>query len=117
SPCLGPVNPRYCGLPGMMSKERGMHGSADATRSKSRMRRNTTAEQIKRLILITGLRPGDPIPTETELCQELGVSRSSVREAIRTLATLDIVEVRHGSGTVVGQMSLAPLVETLVFRG
>lgn len=64
-----------------------------------------------------GLRPGDPIPTETELCQKLGVSRSSVREAVRSLATLDIVEVRHGHGTVVGKMSLAPLVETLVFRG
>lgn len=94
-----------------------MNGPNDATTSVSRMRRSTTAEQIKRLILLTGLHPGDPIPTETELCQELGVSRSSVREAIRTLSTLDIVEVRHGSGTVVGQMSLAPLVETLVFRG
>lgn len=85
--------------------------------SEFRMRRSTTAEQIKRLILLSGLRPGDTIPTETDLCQELGVSRSSVREAIRTLATLDIVEVRHGHGTVVGNMSLAPLVETLVFRG
>ncbi|MFB2595375.1 FadR/GntR family transcriptional regulator [Paracoccus sp. p4-l81] len=82
-----------------------------------RMRRATTAEQIKALILRRGLRPGDSIPTEAELCQELGVSRSSLREAIRTLATLDIVEVRHGHGTVVGQMSLDSLVETLVFRG
>lgn len=81
------------------------------------MRRSTTAEEIKRLILTSGLRSGDAMPTETELCQVLGVSRSSVREAIRSLATLDIVEVRHGHGTVVGQMSLAPLVETLVFRG
>lgn len=97
-----------------------MDGPADATTAgtgEARMRRTTTAEQIKRLILRRGLHPGDPIPTETELCLELGVSRSSVREAIRTLATLDIVEVRHGSGTVVGQMSLTPLVETLVFRG
>lgn len=84
---------------------------------KSRMLRSTTAEQIKKLILLSGLRPGDPIPTEPELCEKLGVSRSSVREAIRTLATLDIVDVRHGHGTRVGRMSLAPLVETLVFRG
>ena len=94
-----------------------MNGPAALASNKSRMLRSTTAEQIKRLILLRGLHPGDPIPTETELCEELGVSRSSVREAIRTLATLDIVEVRHGTGTVVGQMSLAPLVETLVFRG
>lgn len=81
------------------------------------MRRTSTAEAIKGLILRNGLHPGDLIPTEAELCQELGVSRSSVREAIRALATLDIVEVRHGHGTVVGQMQLRPLVETLVFRG
>jgi len=94
-----------------------MNDLTEVPNSELRMRRSTTAEEIKRLILTSGLRTGDPIPTETELCQELGVSRSSVREAIRSLATLDIVEVRHGHGTVVGQMSLAPLVETLVFRG
>lgn len=94
-----------------------MNIKSDVVPGVSRMRRSTTAEQIKRLILKRGLHPGDAIPTETELCEELGVSRSSVREAIRMLATLDIVEVRHGHGTVVGEMSLAPLVETLVFRG
>lgn len=83
----------------------------------SRSRRFTTASQIKQLILSRGLRPGDPLPTETELCEDLDVSRSSLREAIRSLATLDIVDVQHGHGTFVGQMSLAPMVEALVFRG
>ena len=83
----------------------------------SRMRRATTADQIKQLILTRGLTPGDPLPTEAELCEELDVSRSSVREAIRTLSTLDIVDVRHGHGTYVGPMSLDPMVEALVFRG
>ncbi len=83
----------------------------------SRMRRSTTADQIKELILARGLGAGDPLPTETELCETLDVSRSSVREAIRALATLDIVEVRHGHGTFVGQMSLDPMVQALVFRG
>lgn len=94
-----------------------MSETMESANSQVRMRRSTTVEQIKHLIMQRGLRPGDAIPTEAELCHDLGVSRSSVREAIRTLATLDIVEVRHGHGTVVGNMSLAPLVETLVFRG
>lgn len=90
----------------------------NSTRSSAaRMRRSTTADQIKQLILSRNLSPGDPLPTESELCDTLDVSRSSVREAIRTLSTLDIVDVRHGHGTFVGGMSLAPMVETLVFRG
>lgn len=74
-------------------------------------------ERIKQYVLSNQLRPGDPIPTESELCELLGVSRSSVREAIRTLSALDIVEVRHGIGTFVGQLSLRSLVDGMVFRG
>lgn len=77
----------------------------------------TTTERIKHYILSNGLRPGDGLPSEADLCATLGVSRSNVREAMRTLAALDIVEVRHGYGTFVGHVSLAPLVEGLVFRG
>lgn len=77
----------------------------------------TVASQIKDLILANGLHPGDPLPSETELQEILGVSRTSVREAVRALSTLGIVEVRHGHGSFVGAMSLDALVETLVFRG
>lgn len=73
--------------------------------------------RIKQYVLTHELRPGDPIPTEAELCATLGVSRSSVREAIRTLSALDIIEVRHGIGTFVGQLSLRSLVDGMVFRG
>lgn len=80
-------------------------------------RSHTTATAIKDLILERGLKPGDPMPTESELMDELDVSRSSVREAVRTLVALDILQVRHGTGTFVGEMSLRPLVESVVFRG
>ncbi len=80
-------------------------------------RSHTTASAIKDLILERGLQPGDPMPTESELMDELNVSRSSVREAVRTLVALDILHVRHGTGTFVGMMSLRPLVESVVFRG
>lgn len=76
-----------------------------------------TTDAIKDLIRSRELLPGDLIPTEAELVAELGVSRSSVREAVRTLVALDILEVRHGTGTFVGDLSLQPLVEGMVFRG
>ena len=76
-----------------------------------------TAKGIKELILARGLHPGDAMPTEAELVEELRVSRSNVREAVRTLVALDILEVRHGTGTFVGSLSLRPLVEGMVFRG
>lgn len=85
--------------------------------SRPRSRTSDAVDRIKDLVLTRGLRPGDPMPTETELTETLGVSRSSVREAVRTLSALEIVEVRHGHGTFVGGLSLDPLVETLVFRG
>lgn len=77
---------------------------------------SATAEGIKAWILENQLKPGDLLPTESVLCEDLGVSRSSVREAVRTLASLDIVEVRHGHGTYVGGLSLSPLVNGLIFR-
>lgn len=82
-----------------------------------RSRISPTVAKIKELIVERGLRPGDSLPTEIELCELLGVSRTSVREAVKTLATLDIVDVRHGHGTFVGHMTLDSLVESLIFRG
>lgn len=96
-----------------------MSGATSATRARAtaHSRTSSTANRIKDYILTNGLQSGDTLPTEGELGELLEVSRTSVREAIRTLSTLDIVEVRHGHGTFVGQMSLDALVEALVFRG
>ncbi|WP_126031695.1 FadR/GntR family transcriptional regulator [Bifidobacterium castoris] len=73
-------------------------------------------DAIKSYIIRKGLKSGEPLPNEATLCDELGVSRSSVREAIRKLEALRIVSVAHGKGMFVGDMSLEPLVETLSFR-
>lgn len=45
------------------------------------------------------LQPGDKLPNEVELSQDLGVSRATLREAIRSLCTQGVLEVRRGKGT------------------
>ncbi|MGY0023912.1 FadR/GntR family transcriptional regulator [Streptomyces sp. YJ-C3] len=84
------------------------------------VRHRRVSHQVRRavtqLILDTGLRPGELLPTEAELMDTLGVSRNSVREALKALQALDIVEIRHGYGTYVGQASLTPLADGLTFR-
>lgn len=74
------------------------------------------AEQILQLIRERGLRVGDVVPTELELIEKLAVSRNSVREAMRALRTLGIVEVRHGHGTYVADVPLPALSPSLAFR-
>jgi len=59
--------------------------------------------QLKAMICGGELAPGDRLPPERELAEQLGVSRSSLREGIRTLTLLGVVETRHGSGTAVAQ--------------
>ncbi|PID98008.1 MAG: GntR family transcriptional regulator [Actinobacteria bacterium] len=73
-------------------------------------------EAIERYISDRRLQPGDSLPTESSLCTYLGVSRSSVREALRQLQALEIVSVQQGRGAFVGDMSLRPLVKSLLLR-
>ncbi|MDG4864601.1 FadR/GntR family transcriptional regulator [Streptomyces sp. T-3] len=73
-------------------------------------------ERIKKLIIDQRLPSGASLPTEPELMELLGVSRNSVREALKALQAMGIVEIRHGFGTYVGPMSMAPMIEGLTFR-
>ena len=57
---------------------------------------NTTAQkQIKLFIIESGLKAGDTLPTEKEMEEQLGISRTSIREALRSLEALGIMESRH----------------------
>lgn len=57
--------------------------------------------QLTGLIEEGVLAPGDQLPSERELSEELHVSRGTVREAVQFLQTLGLLEIRHGSGTFV----------------
>src|SRR5580658_9268450 len=67
------------------------------------------ARQIERLIL-KKLQPGDKLPSERELAEMLQVSRSSIRDAIRGLELMGLVEPRQGAGTIVREVSSDALV-------
>src|SRR4030081_960389 len=71
------------------------------------------AEQIQRLIIRGVLKPGDRLPPERELTRKFGVARSSIRDAIRTLEVMGILEPRQGHGTVVREVSADSLVVPL----
>lgn len=73
-------------------------------------------QDIMEFILDQGLAPGDPMPTEFELVEELGVGRNTVREALKVLQSMGIVEVRHGYGMFVGRKNLEALAMGLEFH-
>ena len=70
------------------------------------------AEQLQTHIL-TQLKPGDMLPPERELVRRFGVSRSSIRDAIRSLEAVGLLEPRQGIGTVVRDLSSGAVVGPL----
>ena len=80
------------------------------------IRRNKVYEEVARQLermILKKLRPGDKLPSERELSETLGVSRSSIRDAIRSLELVGLVEPRQGSGTVVREISADTLITPL----
>ena len=71
------------------------------------------SEDIITLILEENLQPGDKLPNETILSERLNAGRSSVREAMKLLASQNIVTIRQGSGTYI---SSSPGMVDLVYN-
>lgn len=70
---------------------------------------------IKAYIVENNLQPGDPLIPETELAKTLGVGRNSVREAIKALESLGILETRRGIGVFIQSFSFDPILDNLPF--
>ena len=72
-------------------------------------------EKIKSMIVSGTLQPGDRLPREADLAAELGLSRSSLREAVKALSLMNILDVRRGDGTYVTSLQPPLLSKALSF--
>ncbi|MET1021083.1 MAG: GntR family transcriptional regulator [Arthrobacter sp.] len=72
--------------------------------------------EIMDLILARELEPGDSLPTENELCAALGVGRNTLRESLKVLQALGVIEIRHGFGMFVAPLNFDALTDGLAFR-
>jgi len=71
------------------------------------------AAKITQLITSADLKPGDRLPTEHELSEQLGVSRTVVREAVKVLVATGLVYTRRGSGLYVANKASSSLAPTM----
>lgn len=69
--------------------------------------------QLRQLIDEERIQPGEKLPSERALAERLVVSRSAIREALRSLELLGLIETRHGGGTFLSQFQQHQLVEVL----
>src|SRR5258706_15386912 len=72
-------------------------------------------EAIKNYIIENDLQPGDPLPPEIELTRIFKVSRTSVREAVKSLESLGMIEARSGSGLFVKSFSFEALLDHFAY--
>lgn len=71
--------------------------------------------RIKEMIISGELAPGDRLPPEKELSERLGLSRSSMREAVKALEVIHVLDVRRGDGTYVTSLEPRLLLDVMTF--
>jgi len=94
--------------------------AGNGSRSKRRTARapsvtDDAIDKIRERIVSGAWGPGDRLPKESELAAELGLSRNSLREAVRALSQLRVLEVRQGDGTYVSSLEPDLLLESTSF--
>ena len=70
---------------------------------------------IKQLLMERTLKPGDKLPSELEISEDLSVSRGSVREAMKILSAFGLVDIRVGNGTYVCETPGNTIMDSLLF--
>ncbi|SFJ70502.1 transcriptional regulator, GntR family [Streptosporangium canum] len=76
---------------------------------------DTAIDKIKQMILSGELAPGSRLPKEADLAERLGLSRNSLREAVRALALINVLDVRQGDGTYVTSLEPQLLLDAMSF--
>ena len=71
--------------------------------------------KIKEMITSGRVRPGEKLPREADLAAELGLSRNSLREAVKALSLINVLDVRQGDGTYATSLAPSLLLEALSF--
>jgi len=78
-------------------------------------RTDEVVDGVRRMITAGELGPGDRLPVEKDLADRLGVSRGSLREGVRALTVLGVLDTRQGDGTYVTSLDPARLMSSLQF--
>ncbi|UVJ40294.1 FadR/GntR family transcriptional regulator [Arthrobacter sp. CJ23] len=92
-------------------------GVVPQARFSAQARLRALQADIMELILERELEAGDPLPTENELSVALGVGRNTLRESLKVLQALGVIEIRHGFGMFVAPSNFDALADGLSFRG
>jgi GntR family transcriptional regulator, transcriptional repressor for pyruvate dehydrogenase complex len=71
--------------------------------------------RVREMIMSGELKPGDRLPREADLADRLGLSRNSLREAVRALSLVRVLDVRQGDGTYVSSLRAGELLGALSF--
>lgn len=98
--------------------------SGEESRLIAPIKKTRVAEEVAdriRVLMLDGTFPsGQPLPSERHLAERFGVSRGSIRDALRTLETIGLLETRHGQGTYPLELSVerlvAPLASVMAYR-
>jgi DNA-binding FadR family transcriptional regulator len=85
----------------------------------NKVRRGSIVEEIielfKEKLMAGELRPGERLPSEKQLTEQLGVGRTALREAIRMMSALGVIDVRQGEGSYITNDPSSSLLDPLVF--
>lgn len=91
-------------------------------KGRSKLQTSDLVDQyMKEQLMTKKLRPGDKVPTEQQLMYELGVSRSSVREAMNRLSAIGVIEIKRGIGTFISTTAdnfiFNPILFSMIING